>query len=729
MPAFYAAILRIMMMPNRLLPILALAFLSPALAADRPDLPIADFEGSDFGGWKVKGDAFGKAPTKGPVEGQMTVEGFLGTGFINGYHGGDDSTGRLESPPFKIERKYLNFLIGGGKFPGETCVNLIVDGKVVRTATGTNDRPGGSERLQWESWDLGDLSGKSATLQVIDERKGSWGHLTVDHFVQSDEGKAFTLAKEFTINQRYLVWPVSKDASEKRRFIMTLDGEEMPLLYSDIHLSNNPDFWVFTDLANYQGRKLTVTGKIPAKLASAWEKVAISATYPGEEETYKEPLRPQYHFSSRRGWINDPNGLVWKDGTWHLCYQHNPYNHGWDNMHWGHATSPDLFHWTEHAPALFPDEEGYMYSGSGFVVPSGSAGFPVKGNGGSAIAFAYTAEGTRSYLPGRKTEQGLAISDDNGKTFRKFEGNPVVPHIVAENRDPKIFWHETTKDWVMPLYYDRNEYGILVSKDLVKWKETSRYDIPTDSECPDLFELPVEGGQGSRWIAWAAQGKYMIGSFDGREFKAESGPHQHYFGSAYAGQSYDNAPDKRRVHFGWMRDTGAGLNGAPFNLQMTLPMDFTLRKSGDKLRLWAEPSVEVEKLRGETEQWKDFTFSDGDTDPLAAFKGGQFEVEAVIDADSAASGMGFRIFGEHLAVWKKADQSFSGAGGAQAPVDGKLHVRIFVDTVSLEVFVNGTYVSKYIRQTPGLKPVRIVAEGGEVKFDSLKIHRIKSVWK
>jgi len=702
---------------------------SSSLAAESSDVIVTDFETESFGDWKASGEAFGKGPATGPVTGQMAVDGFLGQRFLNGYHGGDDTTGTLVSPPFKIERKHLNFLIGGGKFPGETCLNLIQGGKVVRTATGPNERPGGSERLAWEGWNVADLIGKTVSLEVVDKRKGTWGHLTLDQVVQSDAPKVLEIDQEFAINGRYLIWPVSYAKPQRHRFFLTLDGQEAPFAYSDIALSDKPDFWVFTDLADFKGRKLRVKGKIPGELAAAWKLVAVSETYPGLEDLYNEPLRPQYHFTSRRGWLNDPNGLVWQDGTWHLFYQHNPYNHGWDNMHWGHATSSDLFHWTEKPDALYPDAEGYMYSGSAVVVPKGSTSLPIKGE--DALVLAYTANGNHSYIPGKKPVQSLAMSNDKGETFQKFAGNPVLDHVVAENRDPKVFWHAPTKHWVMPLFYDGSDYGIYTSPDLVKWKKTSDYKIPTDGECPDLFELPVDGDRkDTRWVAWGAQGKYMLGRFDGREFKAESGPHQHYFGSAYAGQSYDNAPDGRRVHIGWMRDGGPGLQGAPFNLQMTLPMDFTLRRDAAKaIRIWAEPSAEVEKLRSDTQEWKDLVVEPGGTDPLAGFKGGQFEVEAVIDAASGASELGLSIFGDHPAIWKRADQTFTGAQGPQAPIDGKLNVRIFVDTVSMEVFINGTYTSRYLRQAADKAPLQIIAGGGSVRFDSLKVHALKSVWK
>jgi len=697
-----------------------------AFAAD--DILIADFEGADYGAWKTTGEAFGKVPAHGALPGQMPVDGFEGKGLVNSFHGGDDSTGTLVSPPFRIERRYLNFLIGGGGFEGETCMNLRQLGKIVRTATGPNQKPGGSERLDAATWDVTDLMGKTVSLEIVDSRKGGWGHVNVDQIVQSDTPRSLEIRQEFAINQRYLIWPVSLDTSRKKRFFLTLDGEDKPLAFSDICLSNNPDFWVFTDLANYQGRKLTVTGQAPRCLAEAWKKVVISATFPGESGIYHEPLRPQYHFTSRRGWLNDPNGLVWKDGTWQLFYQANPYNHGWDNMHWGHATSTDLFHWQELPPALFPDAEGAMFSGSGTVAPKERIGIPIKSD--TALVLIYTAEGSLSYLPGHQAEQGIASSEDLGKTFRKFAGNPVIPHVRAGNRDPNVFWYAPTEHWVLNLYYDGNDYAIYTSPDLVKWEKTCDYRIPGDGECPDMFELPVDGdASNTRWIVWGANGKYMLGSFDGRKFTAESGPHRHYFGSAYAGQTYDNVPAGRRVHIGWMRAGGGELQGAPFNCQMTLPMDFTLRNSGGGLRLWAEPSEEVIKLRDSTKEWKNLDVAPGAADPLADFSGGQFEIEAVIDADSKASEMGFNIFAQHPAVWKKDDQSFTGAEGKQAPVDGKLHIRLFVDTVSMEVFINGTYTSRYLRQTPGTTPVKILATGGPVHFDSLKIHTLRSVWK
>jgi len=157
-----------------------------ASAAAADDLIIADFEGDQYAPWTVSGEAFGTAPAKGPLPGQMNVEGFRGKGLVNSFNKGDDSTGTLTSQGFRIERKYLAFLIGGGMNAEKLALQLLVDGKAVRSATGPNDRPGGTEALAQGSWDVSELSGKSATLRIIDEAKGSWGHINVDHIMQTD---------------------------------------------------------------------------------------------------------------------------------------------------------------------------------------------------------------------------------------------------------------------------------------------------------------------------------------------------------------------------------------------------------------------------------------------------------------------------------------------------------------------------------------------------------------
>src|SRR4051812_36587081 len=199
------------------LPVLLLVA-APLAAADRPDILIADFEGETYGdGWKTTGTAFGKGPAKGTLPNQMPVTGYLGKGLVNSYLGGDGSTGTLTSPGIKIERKYINFLVGGGKH-AKTCVNLLVGGKVVRTATGPNDKPGGSEHLDWHTWDVSEFEGKAAVIEISDGETGGWGHISVDHIVMSDAKKqAEWVSRQFdAVDKRYLHLPVKNGAPKRR---------------------------------------------------------------------------------------------------------------------------------------------------------------------------------------------------------------------------------------------------------------------------------------------------------------------------------------------------------------------------------------------------------------------------------------------------------------------------------------------------------------------------------
>src|SRR5262245_36192427 len=289
------------------LPILVL-FWGSASAADRPDILLADFEGDAYpAGWKSTGTAFGKGPARGTLPNQMPVSGFIGKGLVNSYLGGDGSTGTLTSPAFKVDRKYLNFLVGGGKHP-KTRVDLLVGGKIVRTATGPNDKPGGSEHLDWHSWDVGEFEGKTATIQIVDDAKGGWGHINVDHIVQSDQKKqAEPASREFDISQQYLHLPV-KNGAPKRRMTFTV-GKDVVREF-DIELAEGtPDFWVFTDVSAFKGKKLAVGTVLPSD-SKALDALKLADDVPDAEKLYREKHRPLFHFTSRVGWLNDPNGLV-----------------------------------------------------------------------------------------------------------------------------------------------------------------------------------------------------------------------------------------------------------------------------------------------------------------------------------------------------------------------------------------------------------------------------------
>ena len=311
------------------------AFLTVASSlAQQSDLLLADFEGPDYGQWKTTGEAFGPGPAHGTLPGQMQVDGFKGKGLVNSFYKGDGTTGTLTSSEFKIERKFIGFLIGGGKDAEKACMNLLVDGKAVRNATGPNDKPGGSEALASEVWDVSEFAGKMAIIQIVDQGKGGWGHINVDHIVQTDRKPATLLTnakREFKIEKRYLNIPIRKGAP--KRVVTTLSNGRVEVK-NDIELANGePEWWAPMDVSAWRGQTVTLqVNKLPDD-STAVSSIEQSDSIKGGEDLYREPLRGQFHFSPRRGWNNDPNGMVFFNGEYHLFFQHNPYGWDWGNMH------------------------------------------------------------------------------------------------------------------------------------------------------------------------------------------------------------------------------------------------------------------------------------------------------------------------------------------------------------------------------------------------------------
>ena len=285
-------------------------FALSAIASE--DIVVADFESKTFGDWKAEGTAFGQGPAWDTLEDQMEVSGWEDYCYVNSFHGGDDSKGTLTSPQFNIERDYINFLIGGGGFKGETCMNLIVAGEIVRSATGPNTEPGGSELLDWHSWDVKDLKGKSAQIQIVDNRSGDWGHILVDHIVQSDQKVEIieNVTREFTFNKKYLNLPIK--SGTLKRLINVLIDDQLVREFRIRLAPDEPDFWVYLELDQFKGKKATVRiNKLNKNKRKGFDSIYQDDTFPGEDEVYKEKHRPQFHFSSKRSWNNDPNGLMY----------------------------------------------------------------------------------------------------------------------------------------------------------------------------------------------------------------------------------------------------------------------------------------------------------------------------------------------------------------------------------------------------------------------------------
>jgi fructan beta-fructosidase len=701
----------------------------PAGAAE-PDILIADFEGKDYGAWKTTGDAFGPGPARGTLPHQMEVSGFEGQGLVNSYFQGDKTTGTLTSPPLKIARRYINFLIGGGMHPGRTCINLLVGGKVVRTATGPNDRPGGSERLDWHSWDLAEFAGQEAVIQIVDQETGGWGHINIDHIVQSDQKRnaAEPAQRDLLVQQRFLHLPV-KTGERKTWLRLVCDGQTVREF--EIELApDKPDFWASTDISPWRGRTLRLeVDRLPFG-SQGLAHITQGAEVAEATTIYREPLRPQFHFTPARGWTNDPNGLVFYDGEYHLFFQHNPYGVQWGNMTWGHAISPDLLHWTELGDAIHPDQLGTIFSGSAVVDQQNSAGLQTGKD--KVLVCIYTAAGgTNRASRGQPFTQCIAYSNDRGRTWTKHAKNPVLPHVAGSNRDPKVFWHEPTRQWLMALYLDGPHYALFSSPNLTAWKRLC--DIPElgGTECPDFFELPVDADKANtRWVFWAGNGNYLIGRLDGKTFAKESGPHVSRFGAHdYAAQSYSDIPaaDGRRIQLSWM--SGGRYPGMPFNQQMTVPRVLTLRTTPEGIRLFIEPVREIEKLRGKEHAWQDVTLAPQQK-PLTGVQGELFDIAAEIVLGDAQK-VGLDVRGQTIEYAVGAKQLT--ALGRKAPLEplaGCIRLRILVDRTSVEVFGNEGRVSlaTCFVPAPENKGLSIHAVGGTAKAASLRVWELKSVW-
>ena len=434
-----------------------------------------------------------------------------------------------------------------------------------------------------------------------------------------------------------------------------------------------------------------------------------------------EVYRPQFHFTSQRNWLNDPNGLVYYKGIYHLFFQHNPRGNRWGNMTWGHAVSPDLIHWTQLDHALLPDKNGVCFSGSGVVDHANTSGFQAGAEKPIVLIYSSMARGG---------SQSLGFSTDGGKTWQKHPGNPVLPNIAKGNRDPKVIWHEPTRKWIMSLYISKRVgISFYSSPNLKTWTLLS--SVGGFFECPDMFELPVDGNPNkTRWVIFGADAKYLIGHFDGKAYRKESGKHTgNWGGNFYAAQTWSDIPkgDGRRIIIGWMR--GGKYPGMPFNQQMSFPCELTLRTTPEGIRMYAKPVKEIENIHAKEHTWKNLALRPG-VNPLAGITGDLFDIRAQI-APAGASEFGFNIRG-HKVVYSVGQRKVTALGRSAglSPERGVIGLQILVDRSSIEVFGNDGRISMAtcFLPDPDDRTLGIFATGGAVKVLSLKVHELFSCW-
>lgn len=706
--------------------LIALLSLASAFAAE--DIVIANFESDTYAPWTVTGEAFGTAPAKGTLPGQMQVDGYQGKGLVNSFNKGDNSTGTLTSPAFTIERRFIGFLIGGGRNPDKLSLNLLINGKVVRQATGPNDKPGGSETLAPGSWEVGEYAGQKAVLQILDQATGGWGHINVDQIVQTDRkppGLVTNAMREFLITKRYLNLPIKGGATRK----VTLRVEGQVVVRNDISLANGePDWWAPMEVGAWKGKKVALQVDQLPEDSTALSAIEQSDTLRGAETLYKEPLRGQFHFSPRRGWNNDPNGMVYFNGEYHLFFQHNPYGWGWGNMHWGHAVSRDMIHWKELGDKLAPDNFGPMFSGSAVVDWKNTSGFGKDGK--PPIVLIYTAAGD-------PTVQCIAYSTD-GRNFTKFGGNPVIKQITGGNRDPKVMWHEPTKRWVLVLYVElqkKHTIHFFTSPNLREWTLASITEgIPGSNflfECPDFFELPVDGNASNKkWVLAAANGEYAVGAFDGTKFTSEHTKLTGQRGKGfYAPQTFSDIPKKdgRRIQIGWFQTETKGMT---FNQSMTIPLELKLVSTVDGPRMTFTPVNELTALRAKAHRLKAGTLTPGSANPLARVSAELVELRTEF-TPVEGSEVTFNVRGCAIAYDAKKQELSVNGHRAPAPLQkGKQRLIIYCDRTGLEVFASDglCYVPMPFQPKATDLELSAAVKSGSAKFSKMEAYELKSAW-
>lgn len=522
--------------------------------------------------------------------------------------------------------------------------------------------------------------------------------------------------------KKFLLLPVQENAPEGKVNIIVNNEFQLEQNINIRLAREKVDYYVPLDLSAYQGKSVSVdvTGMPASSLC--WKEIKLSDTF---DSSNRETYRPVYHHTPVYGWMNDPNGMFYKDGVYHLYFQYNPYGSMWANMTWGHSTSTDLTHWTYEGTAIVPDAWGAIFSGSCVVDKDNTAGF----GKGAVVAFYTSAKSTPW---GDIQSQSMAYSLDNGKTFIKYEYNPILTSTERDFRDPKVFWYAPGKHWVMMLAVGQ-EMQIYSSGNLKEWKKESSFGAMQGAhggvwECPDLVEVAVEGSKEKKWVLicnlnpggpfGGSAAQYFVGSFDGKKFVNESPTQTKWLDwgkDNYATVTWSNAPAGRCIALGWMSNWQYA-NNVPttqYRSANTLARDLTLYRVGGELYLKSKPSPEIKKARAEEKKIPTFEVKGNyEVASLLADNKGAYEIEMTIE-NKGTSKIDFSLMnekGEKVAMYYDVvrkqfvmDRSASGIVGFSrdfpavtvAPVRNtdQIHLRLFIDRSSVEVFgEDGEYV-------------------------------------
>ncbi|MFY7840328.1 MAG: glycoside hydrolase family 32 protein [Lacibacter sp.] len=552
--------------------------------------------------------------------------------------------------------------------------------------------------------------------------------LLASFLLPAQESKVYkNISVYFTAEKKFLVLPV-KNGAAKRNFELWVDGVQKR--FWDMELAEDKaDWYAYMQIDEWNGKSIELRVDKVKTTSKVFDPVLQSDLDTNANE-YKEALRAQFHFSPKRGWTNDPNGMVFYKGEYHLFFQHNPYGCEWGNMTWGHAVSKDLVHWKELGEALHPDQFGPVYSGGAVVDSNNTSGLAENGNM-PMIMFHTGAKAWGQYLSWT----------NDGRTFKKMGEKAVVPRINKDNRDPKVIWHEPTKKWVMVFWVERgndeqHSMQFLTSPDLINWTPASSFNGGKGNdrylfECPEFYELTVEGTNEKKWVLTGANSQYAIGTFDGKTFVPTQERLQGQYGrDFYAAQTFSDVPDGRRIEIGWWR-TNTNNGQMSFNQSMSIPMEHTLIKTAEGIRLSRKPVKELESLRTKTYQQKQLTIKPNAANPLNSLQIELAEIRFTLEPGTAKEII-LNVRGVAIKYNTTAQQLEVDGVKAPAPLTkGKVDVIIFVDKVGFEIFVNRglTFMPVNINLSSNKQGISVSAKDGTAKLQNVFVYELKSIWK
>ena len=547
-------------------------------------------------------------------------------------------------------------------------------------------------------------------------------------------------SKRFTADARYLVFPRARDhpgdrgGDDRDRLHVATDAGTWFSVHGAALAATDPDFYSYLDLSLLQGRELTVT--ITGPHAAGIELVRVAEQIPGRHPPYAEPGRPRVHFSALRGWLNDPSGMFYLDGRWHLYYANNRFANrmaGPDNA-WAHAVSSDLLHWEELPLLLAPERGRHSFWTGGAAVDLANA----TGRGSARRPAVVFAANNGSDAPNAFT-QCTFVSVDGGLTCSSDPDmmyHPLPPQDERRGggtRDPMILWWEPEQKWVMVVYNrppgGEHSFYFFESRDLRSWRETGV--LAGMYECPNLFRLPVDDDPGKqRWVVWGSSTEYLIGDFDGHRFIPDTGERlRTHHGAFSASQVFANAPAGRIVQIGWAHCC----NYAHEFCQMaSFPLQLCLRTTAAGVRLFARFIPELRRLRLSGWETADVTVGAG-----RSYRTGDTSrpLEMLLEA-TAAPGATLVVSGSELELtWHAASGDFRVQGERVTVPDpvpgGRISLHLLLDTPSVEAVVNNgaAYVIQerdYRRLEPDV-PLRITARGGEIVLHRVQVYPLRSI--